>query len=186
MTLRLPSGHGPCWDAARTLGEFTYDQLATAADIPYGRVTLLVRTWESLGAVETVGVDADRRTRIRVINPEAFVLAVEAAPPVGKKPTPEGNMWQAMRGLVTFTPRDVASHASTPEQPVTHEDAQAYCRALFRAGYFKVVRKAVSGVREATYRLIRNTGPQAPRERRLTIVYDHNLAAPTYIPEVKP
>ena len=73
-----------------------------------------------------------------------------------------------------FTPRDLAAHATTEDKLVTPEDAQEYCRALLGAGYLGVNRKAVPGKTEPIYRLIQNTGPRAPREKRVRAVIDDN------------
>jgi hypothetical protein len=83
-------------------------------------------------------------------------------------------MWTALRQMRTFGPRDVAAYAATERTAVSPEDARRYCQALLRVGYLKVVRKAVPGQREPVYRLIRNTGPQPPRLRRVAGVWDPN------------
>jgi hypothetical protein len=84
-------------------------------------------------------------------------------------------MWTAMRQMRGgFTPRDLAAHATTEETLVTLETAQDYCRSLLGAGYLGVARKAVPGKTEAIYRLIKNTGPRAPREKRVRAVIDAN------------
>jgi hypothetical protein len=41
--------------------------------------------------------------------------------------------------------------------------------------------KALPGRREAIYRLVRDTGPRPPRERRVRAVWDENLGEYTYI-----
>jgi hypothetical protein len=73
-----------------------------------------------------------------------------------------------------FGPREIAAHATTEETEVTVEAAQDYCRALLGAGYLAVAKKAVPGKTQAIYRLIRNTGPRAPREKRVRAVIDAN------------
>ncbi len=95
--------------------------------------------------------------------------------------TKQGNMWRAIRGLPSFTALDVAAHACTETCPVEERDALDYCQALVRAGYLRVLRKARPGHRPATYKLVRNTGPRPPRERRVRGVWDDNLGEFTHV-----
>lgn len=178
-SMPLRAGHVTLWDTAKRLGDWTYASLADAAGMTYFQVTRHVRGWEQAGAVSAVSLDPDRRTRFAVINPEAIDVAQDARPAIPARPrqTPAGNMWTAMRGLGSFTPVDLAAHASTEEVQVTLDAARAYARALARGGYLRIVRKAIPGKREAIYRLVRNTGPLAPRERRVTLLYDANQDA---------
>lgn len=85
-------------------------------------------------------------------------------------------MWATIRGLRTFTPRELALVASTEEAAVKEWTAKAYVVKLFAAGYLVVVTPATSR-RQATYRLkpSKNTGPLAPRILRTKLVYDPNL-----------
>jgi hypothetical protein len=87
-----------------------------------------------------------------------------------------------MRGLRSFTPTDIAAHASTDLVQVVTADAHAYCRVLLAGGYLRVERKA-SPVRkqEAIYRLIRNTGPRPPRAARVSAVVDDNTNSVTLL-----
>ena len=71
-------------------------------------------------------------------------------------------------------------HANTPNVPVTRDEAQDYCRFLASAGYLKVIRKATPTL-TPRYKLIKNTGPLPPRERRVRAVYDDNLEQFTYV-----
>jgi hypothetical protein len=65
---------------------------------------------------------------------------------------------------------------------VTEKDARDFCRMLSRIGYIKAVRKAVPGVRDPIYKLVRNTGPLPPRARRVAAVVDDNLGAFVHLP----
>jgi hypothetical protein len=172
--VHLPSGHGQAWPAAQARPRWTYDDIVVATGLTYGQVQKLVARWEEAGAVRAVGVRPDRRVEFAVTDPRAFdtVAVTEAAP---RLQTDVGNMWTAMRALATFSPVDLAAQASTEEIEVTLVRAREYCRTLLRHGYLKVIRKAVPGVREPIYRLIRNTGPAAPREKRVTVLEDLNV-----------
>lgn len=166
------SNHATCWKAACELEKFTYRQLAETSKCAYNRVTKLVREWESKGAVKAVGTEKNCLQYL-VINPQAFDNLIKPSLKT-RRQTPEGNMWTAMRGLTTFEPRDIAIHANTDDINVSDDQARAYCRALLRFGYLKVVRKAIPGRREAIYRLIRNTGPRPPKTKRVTGLLDPN------------
>ena len=89
-------------------------------------------------------------------------------------------LWTAMRGLKSFDPVALASH-SRVDLAVTLTEASSYCQSLLRGGYLKVVRTASPGVREATYRLIRDSGPLPPREKRVNAVWDPNDVAYAYV-----
>jgi hypothetical protein len=85
------------------------------------------------------------------------------------------NMWRAMRMLKTFSPRDLAAHCTTPDVEVTELQARNYCRALLEVGYLRVLEKATT-TRPARYRLVEDTGPQAPTIRLVPRVWDANVS----------
>lgn len=178
--LHLPSGHGVAWKAALARPRWTYDEIVGDAGLSYAQVQKLVSRWQEAAAVKAVGVRPDRRTEFSVIDPGAFDRKGEVteapAAPLRREQSDIGNMWTAMRGLATFSPVDLSAQASTDEIEVTIPQARKYCRTLLEHGYLKVVRKAVPGKREPVYRLIRNTGPVAPREVRVTKLEDVNLS----------
>lgn len=128
----------------------------------------IVRTWRDADLLELLHSGHRIRSVWKVKPAARMTLAAKAR-------SPELNMWTAMRQMKAgFTPRDLAAHATTDETLVTPEAAQDYCRSLLGAGYLGVARKAVPGRTEAIYRLIRNTGPRAPREKRVRAVIDDN------------
>ncbi|QFQ88240.1 hypothetical protein F8A10_12035 [Paracoccus kondratievae] len=88
------------------------------------------------------------------------------------------NMWRSMRGLVEFSPRDIAAHSTTPDALVSEPTAKSYCSMLLRCGYLRVLKKAepIAG-RQAIYRLIRNTGPRPPQVQRIKRIFDPNTGA---------
>lgn len=164
------------WAAAIRLGEFSYAGLSAAVSIPLDRATRLVRGWVRSGAVEALGKQGGRTLRFRC-RPEATPGPTPPTPPSG-----EGNMWRTMRAMrAAFTPTDIAAHATTGDVLVSRDEAQLYCQLLARAGYLRVARKAAPPRREAVYRLVRDTGPQPPRERRVRAVWDANLAEFTHL-----
>ncbi|MGC9368676.1 MAG: hypothetical protein ACP5DX_03955 [Paracoccaceae bacterium] len=166
------------WEVMATMTEARVTELAVAADISHTTASRCIRLWEKEGKVELLRVDGlSKIYRPKTKNDE--LPSRNAAS--DEKPTKQGNMWRAMRGLPNFTPTDIAVHANTPELEVTRQDAHEYCRALRRAGYLRVLQKEEPGRRETRYRLVRNTGPHAPRERRVRGIYDDNLKDFTYL-----
>lgn len=152
---------------AATLPQFGYAEIAIKLQMSERWVSKIVRDWNDQGLVDLVQSGHLIRTIWKVKDGARLSLAAKAR-------SPEQNMWTAMRQLKSFSPRDIAAHATTEETEVTPEAAQDYCRALLGAGYLTVARKAVSGKSPALYRLARNTGPRAPRERRVRAVVDAN------------
>jgi hypothetical protein len=169
-------------DSARRLGLFTKASLAEASDAGYRRVVSWIKAAEADGRLRRVSVGP--RARIGYALVEAPGELKTVAP--SRVETPAGNMWTAMRGLVSFTAVDIAAHASTERVRVDAAAAAAYCRALLRAGYLRAVHKAVPGQRPAVYRLVRNTGPRPPRERRVTGVWDENTGGWVWLPGAAP
>ena len=165
------------WATAQRLGHFGYAEISVGAGVPLKRATVLVRDWAARGLVLPDPGEVPGKRRMFTIAASSDVPA-----PRSRRSTPEGNMWRAARGLKSFSPVDLAAHASTPECPVDRDGAQAYCNVLLRGDYVRAMRKAVPGKREAIYRLIRDTGPVPPRERRVRAVWDANLGSFTHLP----
>jgi hypothetical protein len=79
--------------------------------------------------------------------------------------------WRMMGIAVRFTAQDIAATTETGVRP-----ARAYIVGLVKAGYIQVERQTTYEVGDYTiYRLVKNTGPLAPRLRNDGTVYDPNL-----------
>ena len=78
------------------------------------------------------------------------------------------NLWQVMRILRRFTPRELAVSARTPECMVGVAEAAEYCRYLHMAGY--LTRRGGLYQMHATA----FTGPRAPMIQRTRRVWDPN------------
>ncbi|MBN8290561.1 hypothetical protein JI664_01155 [Rhodobacter sp. NTK016B] len=168
------------WNAALRLVEFDYRSLSDEAQVGYETAGTWVRRWMRLGKVECLGKGDGQTMRYRVVG-----AALEPKPPVNRigPQTPELNMWRTIRAMrVAFTPTDIAAHATTDTVEVSQKQARNYCQMLTRAGYLRVVRKALPPRREAVYQLIRDTGPRPPRERRLRVVWDDNEGEIAHLP----
>lgn len=157
------------WAVALRLRSFGYAEISVELGISLDRATEIVRAWVEEGACEVTQKGIGLRNQFRP------VAGFERAKDPERQGSVPLNLWTAMRGLKSFTPTDLAAHSTTGTVHVTAAAAQAYCQALLRAGYLKVMRTAIPGRRPAIYRLIRNTGPNPPRERRVRAVYDGNL-----------
>lgn len=158
------------WAAASRMKFFGYSEIAVEMHISHEMATRFVRAWSDEGRLIALQAGPGLRKLWRA-DPAWKPV------PVKQGRTADLNLWTGMRGLGSFTARDLAAHASTEEVPVGVDYAQGYCRALLASGHLKVVRKAVPGRAEAVYRLARNTGPRPPRERRVVAVIDDNTDA---------
>lgn len=163
-----------CWAVALRLKTFGYAEISAQAGVSIAFATKVVRGWADDGRCKLIQQAAGKGRNLFAIDPEKV-----AKPAV--RGTVVQNTWNSMRGLKTFTPTDLAAHSTTPTVAVSSTAARSYCQALLRAGYLKVIRTAIPGRREAIYRLIKNTGPRPPRERRVRAVWDENLGEFTHV-----
>lgn len=95
-------------------------------------------------------------------------------------------LWRTMKMLKVFTPRDLAIAASIDGAPVSPNEADSYVKFLVKAGYLRVQVPARRGRKgsQATYRFVRNTGPEAPQITRGKAVFDTNLKQIVWQPGV--
>lgn len=162
-------------------GAFTYADLAAAAGMKHTLVSQMCRDWEDEGKLTRVPVKQSTKAYFRV--PKALRGQVSGVA-IEPKDTDRDRMWRVMRKLPgSFDVNDVVMYANCPELEVTERAAQEYCGLLCRSGYLRVLRKAVPGKTRAVYRLLKNTGPRAPRERRIRVIWDDNLNEITHMPE---
>lgn len=152
---------------ACTVDRFGYADLARHMDKSLTWARNRVHAWTEAGLVEKLEEQEGAPWQWRVTD------SARQAPQTRAR-SPEDNLWTAMRQLKSFSPRTLAVNATTETVAISPEQAQSYCRALLGAGYLSVARKAVPGRSEAIYRLIRNTGPRPPREKRVRAVIDAN------------
>ncbi|SUZ34108.1 hypothetical protein ROE7235_03890 [Roseibaca ekhonensis] len=173
--------HALIWTAACELGEFTYADLAARAEVSLSTVQNVVKAWLRQERAVELDKGPKRALRFRVVADGQVPAELRADGRKRRAETAQGNCWTAMRRLRSFTPTDIAAHASTDTCEVRRDFAQSYCQMLSRAGYLHVLKKALPGRREATYRLARNSGPLAPVERRVRAVYDPNESQITHV-----
>jgi len=172
------------WNAAIRIQVFTIHQLSAEASFCHKRVGNLIREWEEQGLLErTSAAQRNNRASFRMANDGRLPQGMDKNAKVKRQESLRGNMWLAMRVLGSFTPRDIAATAVTENTNVSMDDAAAYCRFLAKGSepHLRVLKKSKPGVSEPQYRLIRNTGPLPPRERRIRATYDPNLDAFTHL-----
>ncbi len=159
------------WAKASGLGEFGAGELSQASGCSVETAQAIIKGWLVDGAVVETQQRGNGGVRQMVtVNPDFKQPAL-----TDNGRTSADNMWFAARRLRTFSPTDLAAHATTPVLAVSATEAATYCRALLAAGYLRVSRKAnPKSAREAIYHLVRDTGPRPPREKRVRAVVDAN------------
>ncbi|MFD1342912.1 hypothetical protein [Litorisediminicola beolgyonensis] len=169
------------WDATERFDEFSAYDLSAAMHVQVEHAYRALKIWMQWGFVELVRVQRGKNFYRR--NP----LRAGQRPPRtdedGRRlteTTPQERMWRVMRRGDSFTPLDLVMLASTPDGPVSEEEAIEFCRMLVLADYLRTERKAQAG-NPPVYRLIQDTGPRPPRKRRVHGVYDENRDAFTYL-----
>lgn len=158
------------WEVALRHRTFGYGELRAEARMGEHHVRAVVKAWVDEGRCERLAPSGKRhRVMFRVL---------AAWLPKDRASEARSQMWTAMRLLRSFTPMDLVAHAA---MPITDREATDYCRALLGAEYLGVIQRATVGVRPATYRLLRNSGPAAPRLRRVIALFDDNIGAVVHI-----
>jgi hypothetical protein len=153
------------------LGVFHFTDLSRVAGINEETARRYILRWEQAGKVRIARKDGNTRFYILAEQP----IPASATTEPGR--SAEGNMWRTMRLLRQFSPTDVAAHSNVGGISVTVQQARAYCRALLDAQYLRVLQTAVPGKREAFFKLVGDTGPAAPKTRRVTGLHDPNTGA---------
>ncbi len=166
-----------CWATACASAYFGYAEIIAEQKISSHQAACIVRDWLRSGLVLPVEREINGRKLWKTIAGTEGGFDPSALKTQTRIRTRDDNIWTAMRGLKSFSPTELAAHANTDTVAVGIDAAQAYCRALLASGHLTVARKAQPGRKEAIYRLARNTGPRAPREKRVRAVIDDNTDA---------
>ena len=169
------------WDHAQRLGIFTQKQLSAETGLNRDYIGGLVRRWVAAERLQLM--EKSKKVKTYCVIPGKFDFrSVREDGSLVRPGTKQGNLWRAIRQVKEFTALDVAVMANTDDIHVTEADAKAYLQMLNRAGYLRVIRKAHPAVgRKARYRLLRDTGPKPPKERRVRAVWDENEQAYKHI-----
>lgn len=160
------------WTKAMSMDRFGYADISHAVGISVEQATRIVRGWLREGSLDQVQAPIGATRALWRCKPD--FVRVEPL----RQRTAEENMWTHMRKAISFTPTDLAAHATTETVQVDPRSAAEYCRALLEAGYLNVARRAAPAMgREAIYRIVDVTGPQAPIVRRVRAVVDPNTGS---------
>ena len=171
------------WEIAKANETFTAFDLSADARRSLEFVRLRLKLWLKWGYIEELAEKRGMKKLYRItVKGQAHtpVLDEVDGQPIREGGSANENMWRSMRMMVTFDHVDIAMQSNTVAQPVTEEQARSYCQMLANAGYLQVLKKAGKG-RNALYKLVKNTGPKPPREKRVRAVYDDNKRAFTYV-----
>ena len=174
-------------EAGRNGRHFTVSEIDLAGNDPHRRSVkdylgrlVAAGIAEETGWRETAasrrqpGLHAARTYRLKSRPVDTPHLRRDGTPALGRGR--QQAMWNAMRGLGTFTAQELAVTATTEERPVTTVYAGQYARALAEAGYLAEDHFVQGRRRLPVYRLkpSRNSGPKAPMLLSALLVYDQN------------
>lgn len=99
------------------------------------------------------------------------------------KPTAANDLiWRTLRILKNCNAHQIVASGSTPDTELKISNVRQYLRALYQAGYLKTMSTRHPRAL-ASYQLIKNTGPKAPKIMRGKKIYDGNLGIIVYDPE---
>lgn len=175
---RDAEGRQVIWEAIRAQAgsEFTIPDLFKDTWVTPYTIRSYLRSLVAAGIAERI--DCGRNlVKWRLLRDEGYY-----APRVNRngEPVTQGlgveQMWRTMRIMKEFTSTDLMLHATTDQVAVTIMTAKSYCSMLLSCGYLICIQKA-NAHRQATYRLIRNSGPLAPQIQRVKQVFDPNSKA---------
>jgi len=177
-----PQGQDGVWVEIRRMKTFTALDIVKATDITKKTVTDYIKRLVAGGYLKQTVPAEPHGVHVFTLLRDAGVHA----PRVRMDGTPvtqggvNANMWRSMRIIKAFTPRELVAYSNTDTVKVSEQTAKTYCSMLLKAGYLRVMQKAVPGKRQATYRFIRDTGPKPPKIQRVKQVFDPNLNEVTY------
>lgn len=174
-TAAKPQGQDGVWVEIRRRKEFTPLDIHHATEIPKKTISDYAKRLVAGGVLEEVAGDgvSPRYKLIRdmgVHTPRFRKNGEPVTQGMGNQ-----NIWRSMRMMSEFSPRDIAAHSTTDNVQVSEDTVRTYCTMLLRAGYLRVLVKAIPSKRQARYRLIKNTGPLPPKIQRVKQVFDPNL-----------
>lgn len=163
------------WNITQAHEEITAHELSAASGFSVDTAAKALRDWVRSGHVTEAGKRGARKCFKLTGKAGKPPVMGEDGNPVILNATAEERMWFAMRksGGV-FSANDVSMWANSESLPVSVSDAGKYCRSLLDAGYLRCEVKADGKGRPALYRMIRDTGPRAPIERRMRGLLDPN------------
>lgn len=162
------------WALVQRVTVFGYAEIAAELSISMDAATKLVKGWVEEGRVQVRHGGGSRGRKM-------FQLTPSYREPQDRASRVAAQLWTAMRGLhKNFSPTDLRVHC-VEDLEVTSAEASAYCQSLLQGGYLRVLTTAVPDKREARYKLVHNSGPRAPVEKRVKAVWDPNEGAYAFV-----
>lgn len=157
------------WALIRSKRQFTVRDLYLATTLEASSVLDYVRGLTNAGYLrEEIGDKARLFTLIKDVGVDAPRVSRDG------KPVTQGqgriNMWRSMYIIQSFSAKELAVNASTPDCIVKLSSAENYCGFLCRAGYLR-------RDKDGRYTFLRHmfTGPKPPMVQRIKRVWDQNL-----------
>ncbi|WP_291295352.1 hypothetical protein [Elioraea sp.] len=183
------TGRPAIWAAIRKLSEtpgapMTRTRIGQVSYVPVRTVSSYVAALEAAGILSRSDAKGPGGgatwVLVRDVGPTPPRLLRDGTEP--KLGSGRDRLWRTMKMLKMFTPRDLAVAASIDGGVVSEHEADTYVKFLVRAGYLRVQVPAKPGRKgvTATYRFVKNTGPEAPQVTRLKAVFDPNLKQITW------
>lgn len=129
--------------------------------------------------VEALGLATDddgiERVSYRLLKRPRTAPSLRRDGSAGRQGRGQAQMWNAIRGLSTFTAQEIAVAATTDECVIAATTAKSYLLTLARAGYLSTAEPG--GPNKPTVWRLKpsmNTGPLAPKILRAKLVWDAN------------
>lgn len=172
IAVTMPYGQQGCWLVIRELRRFVCAAVTARVTADPSTVAGYLTRLERAGYL-TRGDDGVYE--LARDQPEAPRLKRDGTP-AAETGLGQDQMWRSMKMLGEFSPRDLATAASTDAARVTPATATSYVKHLHRAGYLLCVAEGAAARGQARYRLkpAMNTGPLAPQVQRTDWVWDPN------------
>ena len=171
---RKAAAEARAWAVAKRIPVFGYAEIEVEAQVSRPVSVELVNSWLEAGKVRLRPIPGHAGRKMFEITPDTRE-AMDRGSQLRQQ------LWTAARGLKVFSATDLAAHC-TEDLVATVTEASAFAQMLLKGGYLKVTVMASPPTREARYRLIRDTGPKAPKEKRVTAVWDENEVRYVHIP----
>jgi hypothetical protein len=189
IEIAMPSGPAHYWSLMQAAGArgFTVRSIALASEgVAYKSVKRYVEFLKAEGFIVRIGEKRDgfAMQAVYAVKQRQRNAPIKRAEGKAEPFTARQALWNAMRTLARFSINELAIAASTEERPVAQRTADAYVRALIKAGAVIVIdppqRLKGKGSTVGVYRLApcANTGPQAPKLCKADFLFDMNTRKP--------
>lgn len=152
------------WNAVAERAEINWRDLARLG-VADGTAAAYLDRWLKAGLVRETRVDGRKRYFAPV------GTTTQAARAIPAELTDEEALWRLIRYFKRFSATDLSAHAQMARRDIPVAQAKAYCETLRRADYLRARDKPKG---EVLYTLLRDTGPAAPRKRRVQVLEDPN------------